>query len=117
MKRDIGPMSLFLRMFVFCGYLRMFELISLLFGLYCVQIIYTMKKTKGLRMSLIETESWLTLKEICYYLSVSDDTLYRLIKYKNFPAFKIGNRWKGKKSQIDQWIAKNSSSPKDQEVK
>lgn len=63
-------------------------------------------------MRTTENEPWLTLKDICDYLSVSDDTLYRLIKFKDFPAQKIGNRWKGKKSQIDKWIANNNSSKK-----
>jgi excisionase family DNA binding protein len=59
-------------------------------------------------MSNENREPWLSLAEICEYLSVSNDTLYRLIKNKAFPAQKVGNRWKAKKTQIDIWIEQNN---------
>lgn len=61
-------------------------------------------------MSVENNESWMSLAEICDYLSVSNDTVYRLIKAKDFPAQKIGTRWKAKKSQIDAWIKRNNES-------
>jgi len=66
-------------------------------------------------MSFKISDPWLTIAEICEYLAISDDTLYRLIRNKNFPAKKIGNRWKAKKIDIDKWIADNNSTTKKRE--
>jgi excisionase family DNA binding protein len=52
-------------------------------------------------------DKWLSLAEICSYLSISKDTVYRLIK-KDFPAPKVGNRWKARCVDIDNWIAANN---------
>lgn len=62
-------------------------------------------------MTTENREPWLSLSEICEYLSVSDDTLYRFIKHKGFPAQKVGNRWKAQKSKIDAWIRQKNEMP------
>ena len=68
-------------------------------------------------MAIQNNEPWLSLAEICEYLSISNDTVYRLIKSKKFPAQKIGNRWKAQKSQIDLWITSNNSTPVQKRIK
>jgi len=40
------------------------------------------------------------------YLGISTDTLYTYAATKYVPAFKLGNRWRFKKSIIDEWIVK-----------
>jgi excisionase family DNA binding protein len=35
---------------------------------------------------------------------VSQDTLYKYVNEQKIPAFKLGNRWRFKKSKIDQWM-------------
>jgi DNA (cytosine-5)-methyltransferase 1 len=51
------------------------------------------------------TDHWLSTGEVCRYLSISNDTLYRWIQSDGFPAQKIGKRWKIQKSQVDAWIS------------
>ena len=61
-------------------------------------------------MDLLKEERWLSASEVCSYLSVSNDTLYRWIQQKEFPAQKIGTRWKAQKHQVDAWILSRFSS-------
>lgn len=42
------------------------------------------------------------------YLGVAADTLYRYAAEGSIPAFKLGNRWRFKKSVIDAWMARKS---------
>jgi len=39
---------------------------------------------------------------------VSADTLYKYVNEQKIPAFKLGNRWRFKKSKIDQWMEEKS---------
>ena len=47
---------------------------------------------------------WYSLKEICVYLGVSRDTIFKWIETKNMPAQKIGRQWKFKLDEIDAWV-------------
>lgn len=38
------------------------------------------------------------------YLGISPDTLYRYASERSVPAFKLGNRWRFKKSRLDEWM-------------
>jgi len=49
-------------------------------------------------------ERWLTVDDICKYLSVTKDTIYKWIDNKNMPASKVGRKWMFQKSEIDEWI-------------
>jgi excisionase family DNA binding protein len=40
---------------------------------------------------------------------VSPDTLYKYVGEQEIPAFKLGNRWRFKKSKLDQWMEEKSS--------
>ena len=51
----------------------------------------------------------LTIKEVAEFLKVNERTVYRLAAAKKIPAFKVGNAWRFKKVQIDQWISEQSS--------
>ena len=50
----------------------------------------------------------LTTAETCRYLKVAPRTLYRYIKDKRVPAFKLGKDWRFVKSELDQWLRKKS---------
>ena len=51
----------------------------------------------------------MTLREASQYLGISPDTLYKYLNEDpNFPAFKLGNRWRFKKDLLDRWMEKKS---------
>ncbi len=49
-------------------------------------------------------EKWLTVEEICDYLQVTKDTIYKWIGNRNMPAHRVGRRWMFQKSEVDAWI-------------
>jgi excisionase family DNA binding protein len=47
----------------------------------------------------------MNVRQAAAYLGVAPDTLYKYVSESaGFPAFKIGNRWRFKKSLLDGWI-------------
>ena len=48
----------------------------------------------------------MNIREASQYLGVSPDTLYNYVSAKRIPAFKLGNRWKFKKTMLDRWMVK-----------
>jgi excisionase family DNA binding protein len=56
----------------------------------------------------IETEV-MTLQEVCDYLRCHPSTVYRMLKRKELPCFKIGSDHRFLRSEIDQWIASHHS--------
>ena len=47
---------------------------------------------------------WLSVDEICKYLGVSNDTVYKWINKKGMPASRVGHLWKFRKEEIDEWV-------------
>ncbi|HWP83940.1 MAG TPA: helix-turn-helix domain-containing protein, partial [Terriglobia bacterium] len=41
---------------------------------------------------------------------VSPDTLYKYLSEGKVPAFKLGNRWRLKKSTLDRWMERQSQA-------
>jgi excisionase family DNA binding protein len=58
---------------------------------------------------MAELREVMNIKEASEYLGVSADTLYKYVCEERIPAFKLGNRWKFKKSRLDQWMDQQSS--------
>ncbi len=50
------------------------------------------------------SDRWLSISEICQYLGVSSDTIYKRIDKKGMPEQKIGRLWKFKKEEVDEWV-------------
>ncbi len=50
----------------------------------------------------------MNLRQAAEYLGVSEDTLYKYLAEERLPAFKLGNRWKLKKSVLDTWMERQS---------
>ena len=59
----------------------------------------------------------MNIKEASAYLGVSPDTLYKYVYEEKIPAFKLGNRWKFKKSKLDQWMEEKSTIREERERK
>jgi len=55
---------------------------------------------------------WMTLEEVAQYLKVSKDSIYRLAQKGEIPASKIGNLWRFKREDIDEWMKRNENTPK-----
>jgi len=69
--------------------------------------------TRILRMSEME-DRWLSITEICKYLGVSNDTVYKWIDKHGMPAHRMGRLWKFKKEQVDAWVeAGGAAEPND----
>jgi len=47
----------------------------------------------------------LTVTELAEYLKVHRSTIYRLIRARAIPAFRIGSDWRFNREHIDQWRA------------
>ena len=48
----------------------------------------------------------MTLKEVAKYLGVHTMTVYRLLKEKKLPGFKVGGQWRTKKEVLDNFLLK-----------
>ena len=54
---------------------------------------------------MVEVEDrWMSVDEICRYLGVSNDTVYRWIDRHVMPAHKMGRLWKFKRDEVDEWV-------------
>ena len=48
------------------------------------------------------------IRQASDYLGISGDTLYRYASEGFIPAFKLGNRWRFRKSLVDAWMDEKS---------
>lgn len=48
------------------------------------------------------------IRQASEYLGISGDTLYRYASEGFIPAFKLGNRWRFKRSLLDGWMVQMS---------
>jgi len=46
----------------------------------------------------------LTVQELSRHLRISPDSLYRLLKTGQVPAFRVGSEWRFRADAIDQWL-------------
>ena len=53
-------------------------------------------------------EDILTIREVADYLKVTERTLYRLVQDGKLPAFKVGNSWRFRREDLEQWISEQS---------
>ena len=63
---------------------------------------------------MADSREVMNVKQASQYLGVSPDTLYKYVYEEKIPAFKLGNRWKFKKSLLDQWMNEKSASREEQ---
>jgi len=57
-----------------------------------------------------EVREVMDIREASEYLGISTDTLYIYAQGGLLPAFKLGNRWRFKRSLVDRWMEKQSDS-------
>lgn len=59
-------------------------------------------------LAQIATREVMDIRQASDYLGISGDTLYRYASEGFIPAFKLGNRWRFKKSLLDAWMDEKS---------
>ena len=59
---------------------------------------------------MADSREVMNIRQASQYLGVSADTLYKYVNEEKIPAFKLGNRWRFKKTKIDQWMEEKSVS-------
>src|SRR5579863_6377597 len=63
----------------------------------------------GSKGTMADSREVMNIRQASQYLGVSPDTLYKYVGEQKIPAFKLGNRWRFKKSRLDQWMEEKSS--------
>ena len=58
-------------------------------------------------------EQVLTVKEVAQYLKVNERTIYRMAEAGRIPAFRIGNTWRIRESDLNVWIKNQYSEEVD----
>ena len=53
-------------------------------------------------------EKLLSVDDVCEYLGIGRDTIYKWIAAKSLPAYRLGRLWKFKKKEVDKWIERCS---------
>ena len=56
----------------------------------------------------VATREVMDIRQASEYLGISGDTLYRYASEGFVPAFKLGNRWRFRKSLLDGWMDEKS---------
>ncbi|WP_263381684.1 helix-turn-helix domain-containing protein [Granulicella arctica] len=54
------------------------------------------------------TREVMDIRQASEYLGISGDTLYRYASEGFIPAFKLGNRWRFRKTLLDSWMDEKS---------
>jgi excisionase family DNA binding protein len=62
-----------------------------------------------LHIMAADSREVMNIRQASQYLGVSPDTLYKYVTEEKIPAFKLGNRWKFKKTILDQWMEQKST--------
>jgi excisionase family DNA binding protein len=58
---------------------------------------------------MAEIREVMGVREASEYLGVSREALYKYVDEEQIPAFKLGNRWKFKKTLLDRWMETRST--------
>lgn len=55
-----------------------------------------------------ELREVMDIRQASDYLGISSDTLYKYASEAFIPAFKLGNRWRFRRSRLDEWMDRQS---------
>ena len=67
-------------------------------------------RNNAIRSNLLvpEVREVMDIRQASDYLGISPDTLYKYASESFVPAFKLGNRWRFKRSRLDEWMDRQS---------
>lgn len=52
----------------------------------------------------IQDKRYLLVRDVCEYLNVSDETIYKWVRENFISAHRVGKRWMFDREEIDQWV-------------
>lgn len=55
-----------------------------------------------------EAREVMDIRQAAHYLGISPDSLYKYASENFIPAFKLGNRWRFKRSLVEAWMERQS---------
>lgn len=58
----------------------------------------------------------LTIEEIADYLRISVHVLYKMAQQDRIPAFKVANKWRFRRNEIDSWIEKGRKKKRTRKI-
>jgi excisionase family DNA binding protein len=64
--------------------------------------------TARTNLLMTEVREVMDIRQASEYLGISPDTLYKYASEGFVPAFKLGNRWRFKRSRLDEWMDQQS---------
>ncbi len=82
------------------------------FGPECQPDSRSVPGSRGRVFLMPELREVMNVRQASQYLGISPDTLYKYVAEERIPAFKLGNRWKFKKTMLDRWMEKQSRTAK-----
>ena len=56
-----------------------------------------------------DIKRYLKMRDVCEYLSVTDETICKWIRNEDMPAHKIGKQWLFSQQEIDFWVVSHNS--------
>jgi len=62
-------------------------------------------------MTYYDDNEMMNIEEVAKYLKMSERAIYDWVKSNKIPAFKLGNTWRFKKSEIEGWMESNRTGP------
>lgn len=62
----------------------------------------------GVAQGQVALREVMDIRQAAEYLGISGDTLYRYASEGFIPAFKLGNRWRFRKTLLDDWMDRKS---------
>jgi len=60
-------------------------------------------------------DRWLTVDDICKYLNVSNETVYKWIDQRKMPGHRVGRRWMFKQDEVDEWVRSGGAADRTSE--
>lgn len=72
-------------------------------------VVFGVSVGAGVTFLVNESREVMNVRQASQYLGISPDTLYRYITEGEIPAFKLGNRWKLRKTILDRWMERKMS--------
>ena len=57
-----------------------------------------------------DIKRYLKMRDVCEYLSVTDETICKWIRNEGVPAHKMGKQWLFSQNEIDAWVISHDGS-------